>query len=313
MTAKQLEIYLPWKILRQTQNKKHVFYRKVKEAFEEIGFTVSLIQTTPESLLLSLNSDAYLIYHRNPPQTPNALEVRPAPIGPFWAIDKTAIHSEKRIYQQNFQPDNIKHARAVRFFNNWAPKVIGNNTKQYGEDDFVLVAMQGVLLRRRFWQSMPPIKMVECIISAERERRILIKLHPRERYSKQELDALTRLTNDRVKIIDGDIGELLSSCAYTVSMNSSVSFKGLFYRKPGILFGDMDFHHVFQTVGHQGDVQDSVDQVLSSAVDFEKYIFWFLYKQMINMNRDWAKSLILSRCAELGWKLGEYTPSNFRP
>ena len=313
MSSKQLEIYLPWKILRQTQNGRHVFYSKMKDAFEEIGFKVSLIQNTPVNLQDSLESKAYLVYHRNSPQTPNTLEVRPAYVGPFWAIDRTAIHSEKRVYLQNFRPDKIKPARAKRFFDNWTSKIIGDQRNTYSEVGFVLIAMQGILLRQRFWQSMTPINMVKQIINAEPDRRILIKLHPGEKYSDIELDAIKKQTCDRVEIVDSNLAELLSSCAYTVSMNSSVSFKGLLYKKPGILFGDMDFHHVFQSVGHQGNVQECVNQVFSKNIDFEKYVFWFLHKQMINAKREWAKPLILSRCAELGWDLGDYVPSNFRP
>lgn len=311
--SKRLEIYLPPNILQSAQNGDHAFYNAMQQAFQGIGFDVALCPNRPADLLGSLNSTANIIYHRNSPKTPKTLEVRPAYVGPFWVIDATAVHNEKRIYKAAFDPDNIRAGRANGFFANWSPRVIEGDGEPHAEDGFALIALQGVLGRKRFWQRMSPIEMVKQMKQVESDRQIFIKLHPGETYTDNDMRALSALTDDRVKIVDGPLGPLLASCAYTVSMNSSVSFKGLFYRKPGILFGDADFHHPFQSVSANRPAAVCAAQVLEADVPFEKYVFWYLYMQAINATRDWAPELILSHCADLGWDLGGYQPSRFRP
>ncbi len=312
MSSKRLEIYLPEPLFKKTMDGDHLFYCTVKAAFTRIGFQVDVLQSTAANMIASLQSDAYILYHRKSPSTANALEARPSYFGPFWAIDKTAAHRDKRVYLEKFDPTTVPLDRAKGFFSNWSKKLVGT-PPNYTETGFVLVAMQGQILRRRSWQSMPPIQMLEQLINAETKRRILIKLHPGETYSNLAIDQIQSMTDDRVELVEGDITAMIGACDYTVSMNSAVSFKGLLHRKPGVLFGDMDCHHIFQNISANRNTIDCVDQVLASSTPFDQYVYWFLYRHMINARRDWAGELILSHCANLGWDLGGYKPSEFRP
>ena len=61
-------------------------------------------------------------------------------------------------------------------------------------------------------------------------------------------------------------------------LNSAVLFKGLLYRKPGVLFGGAGFNHVFQKVWSKDVVSCFVD-VMDETVDFEKYVYCYLRRQ----------------------------------
>jgi hypothetical protein len=150
---------------------------------------------------------------------------------------------------------------------------------------------------------MSPVEMVQTTIEQEQARKILIKLHPREVYSTEDMNALNALVDgDRVQIVQGDLDALLAGCGYTVSMNSAVSFKGLLYRKPGVLFGDAEFNHVFQKVRSKDVVSCFVD-VMDEAVDFEKYVYWYLRRQHLWNYKPSIQDDILRRCRVMGWEL----------
>lgn len=157
MRKRTLQIYLPPSVLKKTERTAHKFYNTVIDAFEKIGFVVSLHENTAANMLISLAAEDLVLYHRNRPQDENTLEARPAYIEPFWSIDSTSIHSQKRVYKALFDPTQVGQKRAQGFFDNWSKRVVGQEPVEYHERNYALVALQGILLRQRSWQSMAPI------------------------------------------------------------------------------------------------------------------------------------------------------------
>lgn len=304
-----LEIYLPWRALQRYKAGKHRFYNAMHDGFQDVGFDVKLIESTDANMEKSKSSNAFMVYHRNTPQTENTIEARPSYVGPFWAMNSSSIHTEKKAYLATFDSSEIAQKRADSFFANWAERVVDKDAPNLSERDYALVALQGKLLTRRSWQRVAPINMVAQLAEADPNRRIFVKLHPGEDYSDVELKAVQSLKSEQVELVDGDLSPLLANCAYTASINSSVSFLGLFHRKPGILFGDMDSHHLFQKVG-DNTVAECLQAVQDTELPFEKYVYWFLHEQMIHAGKNNAKDQILERCYALGWDMGDYRPDD---
>ncbi|WP_284378111.1 hypothetical protein [Amylibacter marinus] len=300
----RLNIYVLGQDLDIATRKPQHFYGQVSRAFQGVGFRVSFLESTAQNLRASYRSDSYCIFHRHPPHHPHALEARPAAFGPYWALDSTAEIAQKTAYRAKFNPNSIQIGAARDLFDRMCEKqgvVEGPCVPNAG---FVLVALQGVLSRRRSWQSMAPIQMIEQVIAHEKRRDIKIKLHPNETYSPAEMAAIEALCDGaRVSVTQADLDGLLRGCAYTVSMNSSVSFKGLLHRKPGILFGDAEFHHVFHST-RIAEIGACFEQVLTHEVEFEKYLFWYLRRQHVRNFKAHAQSDIINRCRALGWKIG---------
>ena len=154
-----------------------------------------------------------------------------------------------------------------------------------------------------FWEYMSPLDMVRETISDEKQRKVYVKLHPRETYSDADMVALNSMVDgERVQIVDGDLDEMLAGFDYTVSMNSSVSFKGLLYHKPGILFGDAEFHHVFQSVRMRG-ISASFREVMEAELPVERYLFWYLRQQHLWNFKASIQEDILHRCRVMGWEI----------
>jgi len=297
---KKLSIYVPNEMWTIADDRPSHFLAHVGAAFQGVGFQVSFIDATDDGLLVSFDDDVYCLFYRNRPNHAHALEVRPAPFGPFWMIEKTAKPAQKLVFKRAFEPESVDKNVADGLFTRLADRHLKAEVSAGG---YVLVALQGVIGRRRFWQSMSPVEMVQTTIEQEQARKILIKLHPREVYSTEDMNALNALVDgDRVQIVQGDLDALLAGCGYTVSMNSTVSFKGLLNRKPGVLFGDAEFNHVFQKVRSKDVVSCFVD-VMDETVDFEKYVYWYLRRQHLWNFKPSIQDDILRGCRVMGWEL----------
>lgn len=297
-----LNIYLV-KGLRQyiLSGKKHHFFSAVIEAFEGIGFSVNIIEDTDEARLQSMSQNSYALFHYKDPFHDNALDARSAYIGPFYKLENQTYRQDFRTTNKMFRPAQINGDLARKFFKNWQKTIVFQPVKIH--TGAVFIPLQGKLTRCRIGQSMSPIEMIKTTQRLENTRALVIKKHPRESYSNEELTALDQvLKHPRTHLVEDDLGNLLAGCAYVVTQNSSVALKGLFHRKPGILFAHSEFHHAFQSVQYT-PVEQCFAHVLTDPPPFAKFLFWYLQRNCINTSRDFVKDRILQQCREFGWKI----------
>lgn len=302
---RRLNIYLPVDTMGVIDRNPNHFYGHVQRAFQGIGFAVVCAVATKASLKASFDPDVYCMFHRNTPIHTHAIEARPAPMGPFWMLDNTADPAQKRASKATFSPDKIdgelSDELAARFHEKFG-QIDRPTDIQRG---FVLIALQGALDRQRYWQTMSPIEMVRQTIAMVTDRQVFIKFHPGQTYTNEEVRAVHALADgDRVQVVNEDLNALLDTCAYTVSMNSTVSVKGLLFGKGGVLFGDADFHHPFQSVREHG-VSTSFERVMTDEIYAGKYLLWYLRRQHIATYKVSVEQDILRRCANLGWELSK--------
>lgn len=302
MAIKTLDIYLPNGLCRYLKTgKKHRFFSPVQAAFSEKGFDVNIVEDTDAARLASLRKNAYAMFHYKEPFHDHALDARSAYIGPFYKMESETYRQDFRTTGKQFRPAKIDPEVAHRFFGNWQKNVIGHPEPAYL--GAVLIPLQGKLTRCRVGQSMSPIEMIKATLFHDNKRKIILKKHPREAYSDEEQHALDQiLENPRAELVDADINNLLAGCDYVVAQNSSVALKGLFHRKPGILFAHCEFHHAFQSVQYTS-LETCFERVLAHPPAYEKYLFWYLQRNCINTSREFVKDRIIAQCREFGWNI----------
>jgi len=301
--AKKLRIYLEDDLRADVQAKKHNFFKILTSSFESRGFKVELRGNTVAERMKSAGRNGYSLFHLHDPFHKNALDVRLAYMYPFWRIEHARWREDYLVSVSKFAPDDIPAAKAQRFFEFWQDRLHKQDVAKSAQTDFVFVPLQGRLLDKRHGQMMCPIDMVKETVIHERDRKIIVKLHPKEKYDATELDALSELTaNARVQISEAPTGDLLKNCAYVVTENSGVAFKGLTYEKPAIAFGRTDFHHIIQSVEQVGSAA-AFENVLKGKPDYAKYFYWFLQLNCINAGRADAGDRIIETCRNLGWEI----------
>jgi hypothetical protein len=301
---KTIDFYLAPKVLDQMRRgDDHQFFGTAKDCLENLGHKVNMFSDTPINLLASAASPNYAMFHFKNANHQRAVDVRRTAIGPFYSIEKDPFRWNYRLVDTAFDPSNVPSQDANSFFRVWE-KLVAQKVANTEPRGFVLVALQGKLLDHRRGQEMSPFEMLQATIAQETSRRILIKFHPKEKYTERELTAVWGLCNvPRVQIYEGDLNKALQNCAYVVSQNSSVILKGLFYRKPSIIFADCEYHHPFQSLRKSATLTSAFSSVLINQPAFEKFAYWYFQCNCINTSREWAGDMILQHLRDFGWKI----------
>ena len=173
-----------------------------------------------------------------------------------------------------------------------------------GREGVVYVPLQGMLLKRRGFQTASPIEMINTVLRQDTKRRILVGLHPNESYSHEEVLALQKLAdaNPSLSIQTGGMNEALRICDYVVTENFSAALSGFFFGKPAILFARIDFHHIGLNIEDLG-ADEAFERVAQHQPDFEKYLYWFIQLNAIKAGDDNAEDAIIETVRQHGWKV----------
>jgi len=280
---------------------RHNFLHRLENALGDLGLKADFAAKTVGSLLATGQTDEPSMAFMEEPTGPHMLNLRTAYVMPFWNIETTNKRWEFSVAQDTFNPDDVDPAAARKFANGvrrWRYKNDPADARRLG---FVYVPLQGRLLQHRSFQSMRPIDMLKSLLAHE-SRPIVTTIHPNETYTQEELQALHDLveTSPNLSIGQSDTTALLRDCDYIATQNSGVAFTGLFYRKPCVLFGQIDFHHIAANVQKLG-VAEAIKQVEAIRPPYDLYLYWFLKKHAINAGSDDVEEQIIARLKHLNW------------
>lgn len=294
---RQVEIFLGQSLLHSAEEGQHNFLNLVSNVLSEGG-----MQPVYRHI-----DDAYdcntrhSLIHMKAPVSESGLVFRRTYHYPFWQIERTEKRGDWDVAHAAFDPASIDGAQANKFARFWRNRLFPETTQSDG--DHIYVPLQGKLMQRRSFQSASPIEMLESVLAASSDP-VVAALHPKETYEPAEIDALEKLAAKyaNLEVVTGEMLRYLPNCKLVVTQNSSVAFNGYFFRKPTILFADIDFHHIAVTLKRQPFAQ-AMDQALANTPDYEKYLWWFWQDQSINAGRSEAQDKIHARLTRFGWPL----------
>lgn len=303
MSARQtVTFYLHPKMRRQAQHGNHNFVAKVSEVLTTAGLTVAFDNDDHLARLRARARSGYSMFLMDPPVNDRGLTFRKTYIFPFWHIEKQAERWDWPVAHEAFHPNAKDPRKSANFYRFWRERLFDNSPRDARRDGFVLIPLQGQLLRKRSFQTCSPIEMIETVLSKEGKRQIVLTLHPNEDYTPDEMQALDNLVavNDRLFMRTGEMERYLQNCDYIVTQNSSVGFMGYFFGKPLILFAKTDFHHIALNISESG-ADHAFKAVGYHQPDYAAYVHWFLQQQAINAGRPEAKNKIRNVLRGHGW------------
>ena len=300
---KILRIYLREGILEQARSGKSGFINQVLQAAQGCEFRTELRKNSEEERMQSAYRRGYSLFRMEDPFHDRAMTFRQVYLPAFWQIETTAKRWEWRVAKAEFTPETIDAGDAEWFANYWRNRLF-ENKPTVGKDGFVFIPLQGRLLQHRSFQTATPIEMITATLHHNEGRKVIASLHPNEAYSQAEIDALDLLVkqNSRFSWGKGGSDALLPKCDYVVTQNSGTAFKGYFLKKPVLLFGYIDFHHIAAKTWDYG-VEQAFQKVTEMRPDYEKYLFWFLREMSIHSGRDDAQQKILEAFRSGGWQM----------
>lgn len=288
----------------------HKFSNLMQKLFEDIGFECQLKDHTTRQIVRARIDQNYHIFHINGAQGPRALNMRKSFYNPFWTIEKPNTRHWGRIAHKAFNPQIVGPGLATPFFKRMKRNHIEAGHEQAEYVGHVLIPMQGKLCKKRPWQFADLATMVQTIRTNDPDRHIILKPHPREVYSQAELSLVKALAHQpNVEVVDAPIHALLSGCAYVATQNSAVAFEGILLRKPAILFAQAHYHHLFPVIRKPEDAAEAFARVKAENFPFEKYLYWYLHMNSINVRHPTASAKISEVFYESGWNL-PFLPCN---
>ena len=301
---KTLTFYLEPEMCARAEAGKITFVNKVVAAFKSRGFRSEFRENSDIELLGSVKRLGFSMFHMDDPFHPRALTMRRAYHYPFWRIEASAKKWQWEVAKTSFDADAIDADQAEEFLGYWQARLFGEAPRAAKDKGFIYLPLQGRLMQQRSFQAASPIDMIKATLAAAPDREIHVTQHPTETYSQVETDALAVLTRDhpRVVLSSRNAVELARDCAYVVTQNSSAAMTGYFHRKPAVLFGRIDFHHIAANVHKLGAAQ-AIGRVHDMRPPFAKYLFWFFQTMMINAGREDAEAKIIATVRARDWDI----------
>jgi len=274
-------------------------------AFGSRGFGTAFLENSDIEMLQSAQRPGYAMFHLEHPFHDRAMTMRPSYILPFWRIEKTGKRWETRVANARFDPGKVDPHKAKQFARYWRDRLFGGDATNTRREPFIYVPLQGRLTEHRSFQTTSPIAMLEATLAQNPSHRVVATLHPGETYLTPDRDALDNLLarHSRLTVATGLSPKvLLRDCDFVVTQNSSLAFEGFLFRKPCVLFAQIDFHHIAVNVSDH-DHTEAFRQVREVRPDYDAYLYWFLQMHSINAGRDDAKQRILEQVRLGGWAM----------
>ncbi|MFC7702601.1 hypothetical protein ACFQXB_00145 [Plastorhodobacter daqingensis] len=298
MAPRQLNIILEGQHRRDAEAGKINIFNRITKAFSSSGYQVAY-RDLDDLGLSPPPPDCFALYFMQEPASPRALTLRRAYHYPFWRIEATNERWHTDVARATFDPEKVDPALATPFARRWRRTLFADRVAR--REGFVFVPLQGRLLERRSFQAESPVAMIHTLREADTKRRIVLKLHPKERYEPAEMEAIEQLCRDpRIVLSDADPLDLLAGCDYVVTQNSGLALTGFFMGKRAIVFARIDYHHIAGSVPEVG-VKRAFATLEGPAPAFDRYLHWFLQENAVNGGRDDAEHRILARAARFGW------------
>lgn len=290
--------YLPDGLRKSAEAGEHNFIGKVESVVRNAGLDVVFRDPSKARR----DDPGYSLLHMQDPLNDRGVTIRRAYFYPFWQIERTNARWHWDVAKADFHSGHVNRNEAEGFYRFWQKRLFKDHLDKISNQGFVYVPLQGKLLERRSFQECSPIRMLHHILEQVPDQPIIAALHPNEHYDPDEIAALEVLEtqHDRLEIRIGEMETLLAGCDFVVTQNSSAAFAGLFFGKPSVLFGRIDFHHIAANAAELG-VERAFRQVQDMTPDYAGYVWWFLQQMSINAGRPEAEEKIRDRLRVLGW------------
>ncbi|MEL7181148.1 MAG: hypothetical protein AAFN63_15060, partial [Pseudomonadota bacterium] len=213
--------YLPPQLRKQAERGNHNFIGKVGEVLIGAGLQVAFDSDDDLARLRALARPGRGLYLMDPPVNARGLVFRKTYIYPFWHIEKDAKRWDWPVAQEVFEPRKADARKAKNFYRLWRKRLFDDAPDYARKDGFVYVPLQGQLLRQRSFQSCSPIEMVKTVLAQEKNRQVVVTLHPSETYTTDEQKALEDIAADNDRLMIGRAGSprYLQNCDYIVTQN----------------------------------------------------------------------------------------------
>ena len=267
------------------------FYAKLIGGLEATGHRCRNIPLDRDTVLEQVGQDtAFHVVNHGRFEHPRVLNAGIAYVYPFWNMDPAGIRAFSSIADLPFRAADVDAAVARPFFRRLRQRLVAGRTSRYEQPEDVGVVPEGAV--SVFLQSeghrivgetcyLDRWKMVEGVLAATRGP-VVIKPHPRDKDPETQTRlAALQARHRNLTISEGNIHDIIAASLRVVIINSAVGIEAYLHRKPVVLCGQSDFHHIADVIRTEADLS-AVLQAPVRARAYDKYIYWYFAQQRLS-------------------------------
>jgi hypothetical protein len=246
----------------------------------------------------------YTIYDAAPSSLENSVTFWRAYHPSFFRIEKNTEMFWWDVMNNRFDPTEQNPRDSVGFFKAWQERLFGEAPHRVEQDGSILIPLQAHLLRKRRFQLCSPVNMIKQTAKRFPDRQILLTVHPRVNHSVEELAALLKIQSEyaNVHLSERSSFDVLRTCDFVVTQNSSVGFFANFFCKPVVMFAPIDFYHIALNVKRL-TAERAFDLVETHRPDYAGFVRWFWQEQSVNLRMGNAENRIRLKLRQNGWPI----------
>jgi len=222
---------------------------------------------------------------------PNVLNAAPADFWEFWHLDPHGTKAFSSTGAKPYDPAHVAWSSAKPFYDRLRAEYLHKRRSKYQQTETRLAVPQGCVAV--FFQGNYPIEsgatthsdldMLHQILNVAGTHPVVVKLHPHTADAGIVAQILA-IKDPRLSLTAANVHDVLAACCVSVSINSTVALEGNLHRKPAILFGESDFHHIAYPVARYG-VAGAFKAALAHDGGFAKYLTWYFKRNSLWMAR----------------------------
>lgn len=228
----------------------------------------------------------------------------------FWHLDPQGVLAESIAKSATYDPSSVDQDEAQAFFKGLRQRFVQTRLSRYNPprtrdsslpQGSIAVFLQGDL---PFRSGQCDLRMHEIILATCKGaggRPVIVKPHPLSPKGCAYAVAQAADEGAVFNLFDGNIHDLLSTCAVTVSANSAAAMEGFLHRKPAILFGRSDFETLVTRVHQPAEFPQALHHALTTERRYAKMVHWYFTRHTLEVAAHDFETRVLDAFAKVGF------------
>lgn len=281
------------------------FYLRVIEGLKARGVLFEVVildrETLPETVAAD---DAIHVVHHGRYAHPRVRNADVAYIYPFWNFDPQGIRAFSSIAQAPFPQDDIDPDIARPFFRRMRQRNVKGRRSRYAQPEDVMAmapVKASVFLQSEGHRVVGETchldrwQMLETVCEFV-DGPVIVKPHPRDSDAATR-DGLHELCARfaHLTVSHGNIHDLIAASERVVTINSAVGIEAYLHRKPVVLCGQSDFHHIADVARSEADLIGILNRAPRKRA-YDKFVWWYFADQCLSAADSDLVDRMLARC-----------------
>ena len=228
----------------------------------------------------------------------------------FWHLDPHGVLADSSARNARFTPDAVDGDKAASYFKALRQRYTKPRLSRYNQPrtrnadlapGAIAVFLQGNTPYRAGQCDVPMQDIILAACRGADGRPVIVKPHPLSVMECARAMAKAADAGAVFDLFDGNIHDLLESCAVTVSANSAAAMEGFLHRKPAILFGRSDFASLVTRAQHPDAFPAALQAALTADWRFGKMLYWYFSQHALDTTAADFEDSLFSRFAQVGF------------